>query len=264
MKIAYLGFDTLQCALRTVLEEGCQVLKLFTCQTDNVTEFNTGVLETAREHGIPVSLTPVTRADLDALAEQGCRLLLCGGYYHRLPITGAFPMVNIHPAPLPRYRGPWPMPVMLLRGERRGGVVLHRMEADFDTGPILLEEEFPLAPTDTLADYMGKVEQLLPGMVRRLLRWLPGLLDNARPQGEGTYWPCPGQGDWTITEDTPALAADTVLRAFYGYECIYRGDGRAFELIGGRVYRRPGPGNCFPVAGGWVRAPWVRELVDHD
>ena len=52
-KIAYLGIDLLQCALRTVLEEGCQVLKVFTCRTDNVTEFNTGVLEMARVHNVP-------------------------------------------------------------------------------------------------------------------------------------------------------------------------------------------------------------------
>ena len=70
-KIAYLGIDLLQCALQTVLEEGCQVLKVFTCRTDNVTEFNTGVLEMARVHNIPISLEPVTPADLDWLAEQG-------------------------------------------------------------------------------------------------------------------------------------------------------------------------------------------------
>lgn len=264
MKIAYLGIDLLQCALRAALEEDCQILKLFTCKTDNITEFNTGVLELARAHHIPVSMEPVTRADLDALTEQGCELLLCAGYYHRLPITHTFPMVNVHPAPLPQFRGAWPMPVMLLRGERQGGVVLHQMEETFDTGPILLEERFPLGPADTLADYMEQVEQVLPGMVKRLLRWLPGLLDHATAQREGTYWPCPTEQDWTIAQDTPALAADAVLRAFYGYECIYRGETGTYELIGGRVFRSPGPGACFPVAGGWVCAPRVRKLVDHD
>lgn len=263
VKLAYLGIDLLQCALRTVLEEECRVLKLFTCKTDNVTEFNTGVLEMAEANGIPVGLEPVTQADLAWLAEQGCALLLCAGYYHRLPITDAFPMVNIHPAPLPQYRGAWPMPVMLLRGERRGGVVLHRMEETFDTGAVLLEEHFPLTAHDTLAAYMAGVEQVLPGMVRRLLRDLPGLLANARPQGEGACWPCPTEHDWTITPETSAQEADAILRAFYGYECIYRTEERRYELIGGRVLPHPGPGMCFPVRNGWVRAPRVRELEDY-
>ena len=260
LKIAYLGIDLLHSALRTVLQEDCRVLKLFTCATDNVTEFNTEVLETARAHRIPVSLKPVAAEDLAWLAEQGCELLLCGGYYHRLPITEAFPMVNIHPAPLPAFRGPWPMPVMLLRGERRGGVAMHKMEATFDTGDLLLEETFPLSSTATLADYMAQVEALLPGMVRRLLREMPALLANARPQGEGTYWPCPTEKDWTITPEMPAAQADTILRAFYGYECVYRAGTRAYELIGGRVLREPGAGPSFPVDGGWVCAPRVRKL----
>ncbi len=262
LKIAYLGIDLLQCALCTALEENCQVLKVFTCRTDNVTEFNTGILETAGRHGIPVGLEPVTEADLTWLAERGCQLLLCGGYYHRLPLTDAFPMVNIHPAPLPRFRGAWPMPVMLLRGERRGGVVLHKMEETFDTGDLLLEESFPLAPDATLADYMAQVERLLPDMVRLLLRQLPVLLASARAQGEGTFWPCPTRVDWTITPEMPAARADAILRAFYGYECIYRTEERSFELIGGRVFQRPGPGTSFPVDGGWICAPRVRELTD--
>lgn len=260
LKIAYLGIDLLQCALRAALEADSQVLKIYTCKTDNVTEFNTGILETARARGIPASLEPVTGEDLAWLAGQGCQLLLCGGYYHRLPVTEAFPMVNIHPAPLPQFRGVWPMPVMLLRGERRGGVALHKMEETFDTGDLLLEEAFPLAPDATLADYMAQVERVLPGMVQRLLRQLPDLLAGARPQGEGRYWPCPTPADWTITPETPARRADAVLRAFYGYECIYRTGERAFELIGGRVSRQPGPGPRFPVTGGWVCAPRVREL----
>lgn len=263
LKIAYLGIDLLEGALRAALEQGCRVLKVYTCRTDNVTEFNTGVQALARANGIPVGLGRVSGEELARLAGQGCGLLLCGGYYHRLPVTGAFPMVNIHPAPLPEYRGAWPMPAMLLRGERRGCVTFHRISEDFDAGDVLLEEGFPLAPEATLYDYMARVQGLLPGMVSRLLRELPALLEGARPQGEGRCLPCPTEADWTITPDMPAARADAVLRAFYGYECLYRAGGRAYELIGGRVYPEPGPEPRFPVLGGWIRAPRARELCGH-
>lgn len=57
MKIAYVGIDLLKCVLDTVLDSGCEVIKLFTCHTDNVTEFNTGVIDSARRAGIPYSST---------------------------------------------------------------------------------------------------------------------------------------------------------------------------------------------------------------
>ena len=48
MKTAYLGIDLLKPVLDALLGEGCQLLKLFTCPVDNVTETNTAVIGTAR------------------------------------------------------------------------------------------------------------------------------------------------------------------------------------------------------------------------
>ena len=138
MRIAYLGIDLLKPVLDALLREGCRVLKLFTCPVDNVTEFNTAALQTARERGIPYTRERITAADLDELAAQGCELLVCAGYYYRVPVTDAFPMVNFHPTPLPVGRGSWPMPRLILEGAGLGGVTAHKMAADFDTGDILL------------------------------------------------------------------------------------------------------------------------------
>lgn len=261
MKIAYVGIDLLKCVLDTVLDSGCEVIKLFTCHTDNVTEFNTGVIDSARRAGIPYTLDRIKHRDLDELACQGCELLLCAGYYYRLPLSDAFAMVNVHPAPLPEYRGAWPMPVMLLRGERMSGVTIHKIASSFDTGDILLEQRFALYPDDTLEDYMTRLNCILPDMTRRLLNDLPELLVTAQPQGIGEYVPMPVESDWTVTPDMSVERADAILRAFYGYECIYRDDEHAYELIGGRAL--PGnaePGGGLPVRGGFVRARTIKEL----
>ena len=99
MKTAYLGIDLLKPVLDALLREDCQILKLFTCPVDNVTEFNTAVIRTAQARGISHTLERITAADLEELAAQGCELLVCAGYYYRAPITDAFPMVNFPPAP---------------------------------------------------------------------------------------------------------------------------------------------------------------------
>lgn len=260
VKIAYLGIDLLKPVLDALLEEGCRVLKLFTCPVDNVTEFNTAVVGAARERGIPCTLKRVTAADLDELAGQGCELLVCAGYYYRAPVTDAFPMVNFHPTPLPVGRGSWPMPRLILEGAELGGVTAHKMAAEFDTGEILLQERFPLAEREDHQTYMEKVYERIPAMVHELAAGLPQVLASARPQGSGEYWPQPTQADWTVTPDMEAVQADLILRAFYGYECVYREGARKTELIGGRVVFGGSKGRGFPVRGGYITADKIRVL----
>ena len=260
MKTAYMGIDLLKPALDALLDEGCHVLKLFTCPVDNVTEFNTSVIQTARGRGIPYTLDRITAADLDGLARAGCELLVCAGYYYRAPVTGAFPMVNFHPTPLPVGRGSWPMPRLILEGARYGGVTAHKMAADFDTGDILLQERFPLGEREDHRTYMEKVCERVPVMVHTLVNDLPGVLANARPQGPGEYWPLPTEEDWTVTPDMDAAQADRILRAFYGYECVYRDGARKTELIGGRVVAGGPAGQGFPVRGGYITAEKIRAI----
>ena len=260
MKIAYLGIDLLKPVLDALLEEGCEVLKLFTCPVDNVTEFNTAVIQTAEERGIPYTLDRVTANHLDELAAQGCGLLVCAGYYYRAPVTDAFPMVNFHPTPLPVGRGSWPMPRLILEGAELGGVTAHKMAAEFDTGEILLRELFPLDQREDHQTYMEKVYERVPAMVHALVNGLPQVLANARPQGPGEYWPLPTEKDWTVTPDMEMARADRILRAFYGYECVYRDGARKTELIGGRAVPGDPAGRPFPVRGGYITADRVRTL----
>ena len=260
MKIAYLGIDLLKPVLDALLEEGCEVLKLLTCPVDNVTEFNTAVIQTAEERGIPYTLDRVTANHLDELAAQGCGLLVCAGYYYRAPVTDAFPMVNFHPTPLPVGRGSWPMPRLILEGAELGGVTAHKMAAEFDTGEILLRELFPLDQREDHQTYMEKVYERVPAMVHALVNGLPQVLANARPQGPGEYWSLPTEKDWTVTPDMEMARADRILRAFYGYECVYRDGARKTELIGGRAVPGDPAGRPFPVRGGYITADRVRTL----
>lgn len=260
VNIAYLGIDLLKPVLDALLDEGCGVLKLFTCPVDNVTETNTAVIRAAEERGIPHTLERVTAADLEELAGAGCELLVCAGYYYRAPITDAFPMVNFHPTPLPVGRGSWPMPRLILEGAELGGVTAHKMASEFDTGEILLQECFPLTEREDHRTYMEKVYGKVPAMVHALVDGLPRVLAGARPQGAGEYWPLPTEKDWTVTPDMDAARAGRILRAFYGYECVYRDGGRRTELTGGRVVPGDGAGQPFPVRGGYIQAERIREL----
>ncbi|MFP4156190.1 MAG: methionyl-tRNA formyltransferase [Opitutales bacterium] len=56
---------------------------------------------------------------------------------------------NFHPGPLPDYRGADPVFWLILEGARHGGLTVHRMDPDFDTGPIFQDIPVPLSPRDT-------------------------------------------------------------------------------------------------------------------
>ncbi len=258
MKIAYIGIDLLYPALPALAQAGCEIAEIFTCDTDNVTEFNLQITAFAKAHGIPYTTKRMTVEDIQRLKDKDCRFAVCGGYYYRLPVDGDFPILNLHPALLPVGRGAWPMPLVLLRGMTETGITLHKVAQGFDEGDILLQEKVAADPdTDDLESLMKKLTAPLPGMMKTLVENFDALLQNAVPQGEGEYWPCPDEKDYPIGPHTPYAQADRILRAFYGYRCIYRDGEKTWGLIGGRAYP---DGEGFPIRGGVIRAREVEQL----
>lgn len=261
MRIAYVGIDLLYPALPALFEAGCDICEIFTCETDNVTEFNRQIDRFAKQNGIPLTIGKIKREDLCRLKRKGCSLVVCGGYYHRIPVDDTLLMVNIHPSPLPIGRGAWPMPVTILRGLKKSGVSIHKMTEDFDKGDILLQREISIAPNETLQTMVAKQQQLLPEMMQELVENFSSLYQNALAQGEGEYWACPSESDYPILPQMEAAEADLILRAFYGYECIYRADDKSYGLLEGRVH----PSSCFEsgdliVKGGIIKSKRVRQL----
>lgn len=57
--------------------------------------------------------------------------------------------INLHPSLLPRHRGPSPIQWALVCGDRTTGVTTMQLDEGMDTGPILLQERFPIDPRDT-------------------------------------------------------------------------------------------------------------------
>lgn len=257
MKIAYIGIDLLYPALPALADAGCKITEIFTCETDNATEFNLRVTAFARERGIPLTTRRMTGEDVRRLKAGGCKMAVCGGYYYRLPVDPDFPILNLHPALLPIGRGAWPMPLVLLRGMTETGITLHRVAQGFDEGDILLQEKVAVSPRDDLESLMEKLTAPLPAMMRTLASDFDSLLANARAQGEGEYWPCPREEDYPITPQTSRADADRILRAFYGYRCVYRDGPRSWALTGGRAYPA---GDGLPVRDGVIRARRMEPL----
>lgn len=261
-KIVYIGIDIFYPALLE-LAKLCEIGQIVTCKTDNVTEFNCEICHYAADHQIPLKIGRITAADLDDWSGRGFDLVICGGYYHRIPVREKerIPIVNIHPSLLPKGRGAWPMPVAILEGDTKSGITIHKVSEGFDEGDILLQKEIPVYADDNLETLTMRMHQQLPELMHRLIQDFEQLWKSARPQGEGEYLKMPEEKDWTVTAEMDCREADKILRAFWGYECIYRNGNDKFELIYGRIHGKGAPGAfTFPIKDGEIVADKVRKL----
>ncbi len=253
MKIAYIGLDLFYPVLETLAKLGCEIVEIFTCETDNVTEFNQEICSFAEKNNIPCSMSRITREDIERLLKKGCQWAICGGYYYKIPADTALPLVNIHPALLPIGRGPWPMPQYILWGHKKSGVTIHKIAEGLDTGDILLQEEFALDKDETLQTFMQKANALVVKMIERLVSDFENLYQNAVPQGDGEYWKLPLDADYTVYSSMTADEADLVLRAFFGHTCIYKNQDKVQKIIGGRAVKSDKiPANGLPLADGYI------------
>lgn len=64
--------------------------------------------------------------------------------------------INIHHAPLPRYKGMMPTFWQLFHGEQQLGVTIHYMAAKVDEGDALLQESLPVKPGDSLHELIRR------------------------------------------------------------------------------------------------------------
>jgi methionyl-tRNA formyltransferase len=111
-----------------------------------------------------------------------------------IPRYGA---VNLHPAPLPRGRGPSPQR-LIYEGDPQLGATLHRIEPEFDAGAILSRQVRPrsddLMPEDILAIWGELLMTALDTGVARAVAGDPGepqdeaLASYAAPFSEAETW----------------------------------------------------------------------------
>ncbi|WP_414640802.1 methionyl-tRNA formyltransferase [Archangium sp.] len=122
--------------------------------------------------------------------------------------------VNVHPSLLPRHRGPNPLGWTLRGHEPEVGLTFHRMEADFDTGPVLAQGRRPLYDEDTVEAILQKVMALagglLPDVLGRVAWGEPGESQSS-DQGSyaGLFEDAYREIDWT----QPARAVHLQVRA---------------------------------------------------
>lgn len=125
--------------------------------------------------------------------------------------------LNFHLAPLPAYRGPEPLFWLLRNGETTGAVTVHRMAADFDTGPVVLAEPVSIGTGDTHGLHRAQLAVRAAPIALRLLASLrgeaPPLAPIAQAEELAHYWPRPSLTDVCVQWAAPATSIERLVRA---------------------------------------------------
>jgi methionyl-tRNA formyltransferase len=118
----------------------------------------------ARALGIPL-LQPESvngdeaRAQIAAVAPEV--LVVCAfGALIKEPLLSQWPILNVHPSLLPRWRGAAPLERAILAGDSETGVSIMQLTAGLDSGPVCLQGRTPIEANDDYGTLAAKLEQL--------------------------------------------------------------------------------------------------------
>ena len=86
----------------------------------------------------------------------GYMLLLSQEFIHRFKNK----ILNIHPALLPSFKGTHGIKDAYRHGVKVTGVTVHFVDEGLDSGPIILQEAFPIDPDDSVEELEGKIHKV--------------------------------------------------------------------------------------------------------
>lgn len=100
--------------------------------------------------------------------------------------------INIHPALLPKYRGRFSTVHAIANGEKYTGVTIHWMNQSIDSGPIIMQERFPIDKNDTAKSLYDKFTKVGLKLFKEFVRiWLTSqkIPSIAQNETKSSYYP---------------------------------------------------------------------------
>jgi methionyl-tRNA formyltransferase len=143
------------------------------------------VADAAGELGLPL-LQP-DELDDDVVSRiatvQPDALIVCAyGAIVREPLLSAYPLLNVHPSLLPRWRGAAPVERAIMAGDAETGVSIMELVEELDAGPVQLQERVAIGPDDTYGDVAPRLVELGSTLLLRALDEVAAGTLTATPQ----------------------------------------------------------------------------------
>jgi methionyl-tRNA formyltransferase len=127
------------------------------------------------------------------------------------PLLSDYPILNVHPSLLPRWRGAAPVERAIIARDEVTGVSIMRMTEGLDTGPVCARTSEPIEPDDTYGSLAARLQghggELL---VRALDERPPGV---PQDESQATYAEKISAADRELDPARPAAELERVVRA---------------------------------------------------
>lgn len=228
MKFVYFGYDFLLGSALRLLEDGHELIGVFTFPCDNVFNFNAQTLALARHLDIPFKQDPPLASDIEFFQARGAGCFLSAGYPFKIPPIDSNRSygINVHPSLLPAGRGLMPTPHIIMNHPKASGLTVHKLAPRFDEGDILHQTPLPLRDHETVETLSARIALRAPDILSMLFSDLPTYWNDARPQNEkkASWFPPPDDLMRTLDWNLPVERIDTIARAFGRYGSLARFD----------------------------------------
>jgi methionyl-tRNA formyltransferase len=175
--------------------------------------------ETANELGIELAQPENVNSDAALERIRAARpeaVVVCAfGQLIREPLLSEFPILNVHPSLLPRWRGAAPIERAIMAADPRTGVCIMRLTEGLDSGPIALREEVEIGAEDDFAVLSEKLAELGGGLLVRALDLLAeGELEfSEQDEGAATYAEKIDPAERRLDTSQPAVELEAIVRA---------------------------------------------------
>ncbi len=160
-------------------------------------------------------------------------LAVCAfGQIIREPLLSEWPLLNIHPSLLPRWRGAAPIERAIMAGDARTGVSVMQLTAGLDAGPVALREELPIGSEDDFESLSGKLSTLGGEMLVEAfdLQERGELRFEAQDDGETTYAEKIDAAERRLDPGRPATELARTVRALTPHVGAYLEAGEGNRL----------------------------------
>jgi methionyl-tRNA formyltransferase len=173
------------------------------------------VAEAARELGIELA-QPETVNDEAALATIAAArpeaVCVCAfGALIKEPLLSAYPMLNVHPSLLPRWRGAAPIERAIMGGDERTGVSIMQLTEGLDSGPVCAQVAEEISAGDTYGSLAARLEPLGADLLVHALDTSPDC--RAQDDSLATYATKIGPEDRLLDPAHSAVELERTVRA---------------------------------------------------
>jgi methionyl-tRNA formyltransferase len=139
------------------------------------------------------------------------------------PLLSEFPMINVHPSLLPRWRGAAPIQRAMMAGDERTGVTIMRLTEGLDSGPVALQEEIAVEPGEDFTSLSARLAELGGDLIVAALDQLEnGVLEFTDQEDDGAiYAEKIDRAERRLDPARPAIELERVVRALAGQVGAY-------------------------------------------